>query len=100
MAATGFRAGMWQRHDRAEWSNEQQGEERDQCCRECDRREAVAGIQGSAGRRAYREGGVHRRPNPSHDLAGVLRPCQRQSQTESTRNDETLRRAEYPPAQQ
>jgi hypothetical protein len=29
-----------------------------------------------------------------------LRPCQRQSPTESTRNDETLRRAEYPPAQQ
>ncbi len=93
-------AGIGWRCDGAKRRDEQQGDERDQRRRERDRREAVAGVQGGAGRRADGVGDVHRGSDPGHDLARVLRACERQPPTERSGDDEALRSAEQCPAQQ
>ena len=91
---------MGQRRDSATRRNEQQGDKRDQRRCERNRRETVAGVEGGPSWRADREGGVHRRPDPGHDLARVLWPGERQPPGEGTCDDEALRCAEHRPAKQ
>jgi hypothetical protein len=82
-------------YDGGNRSDEQQRHQRSQRRDERDRDETVAGVERGANRRADREGGEHRGPHPSDDLAGVPGIDDRQSPTDRGSDDKTFRSSEH-----
>ena len=92
--------GARRRCDAPDRRGQQQSRERNQRRRERNRRETVGSVQCCANRRAECEGGVHGRPHPGQDLAGVSRAGERQPPRLGSRDNEALASAENRPSEQ
>src|ERR1700712_2968100 len=99
MASSGLGAAAMRR-DRVQGSDDQHGDQRDQCRRDGNAGEATEAVERGAKRSSERKCCEHRHTDPSDDFSRIRRPCERQPPADAAGDDETFGGAEGSAAKQ